>query len=189
MAHTDSTSIEQAAINSRSRAGRGSQPGVAGKGMRWAGSMYQAGGVAVIALAVAVYASRRDVNEIIDWTWQVFGPVFIGGFTLLVVVSVHCLAKIKNPTQSEHQRMVAFEVGSHAAAGVATLALTFTLLGISLGIGSLAEQSLTPDTVTEVISGLTRNFATAFMTTVVGLPTAAILRALLAVARVQKVAS
>tara|TARA_B100000683_G_scaffold220295_1_gene217084 strand:- start:1019 stop:1255 length:237 start_codon:yes stop_codon:yes gene_type:complete len=67
------------------------------------------------------------------------------------------------------------------ANGVTTLALTFTLLGISLGIGGLAEQNLTPETVQTVIRDLTANFSLAFMTTVVGLPMSAILRALLVV--------
>ena len=69
----------------------------------------------------------------------------------------------------------------HAAQGVATLALTFTLLGISLGIGSLADNQLTPDTIQSVISQLTNRFSMAFMTTVIGLPVSAVLRTGLAV--------
>ena len=68
-----------------------------------------------------------------------------------------------------------------SANGVTTLALTYTLLGISLGIGSLAGQTLTPDTVQAVIRDLTANFSLAFMTTVVGLPASALLRAALTV--------
>ena len=63
-----------------------------------------------------------------------------------------------------------------AASCIATLALTCTLLGISLGIGALAETPLTPDTVTQVISALTDRFSMAFMTTVVGLPVSALIR-------------
>ena len=74
-----------------------------------------------------------------------------------------------------------FAVGMQAANGVTTLALTFTLLGISLGIGSLAGQTLTPETVQTVIRDLTANFSLAFMTTVVGLPVSAGLRALLVI--------
>jgi hypothetical protein len=69
----------------------------------------------------------------------------------------------------------------HAANGIATLALTYTLFGISLGIGDLAGQNLTPDTVQAVIRGLTERFSLAFMTTVIGLPTSALLRALLSI--------
>jgi hypothetical protein len=61
---------------------------------------------------------------------------------------------------------------------VSTVALTYTLLGISLGIGSLAGRPLDPTTIQPIITELTRYFSLAFMTTVVGLPTAAALRAL-----------
>jgi hypothetical protein len=75
------------------------------------------------------------------------------------------------------------EAAMHAANGVATLALTYTLLGISLGIGQLAHEELTPATVQVVIRGLTEQFSLAFLTTIVGLPTAAVLRALIEVTR------
>ena len=68
-----------------------------------------------------------------------------------------------------------------AAHGVATLALTYTLFGISLGIGTLAGQGLTPETVQTVIRDLTASFSLAFMTTVVGLPLSAALRTILVV--------
>lgn len=68
-----------------------------------------------------------------------------------------------------------------ASNGITTLALTYTLFGISLGIGTLSEATLTPDTIHEVIRALTANFSLAFMTTVVGLPVSALLRSLLAV--------
>ena len=61
------------------------------------------------------------------------------------------------------------------------LALTYTLFGISLGIGSLAGQGLTPETVESVIRNLTASFSLAFMTTVIGLPLSALLRAALVV--------
>jgi flagellar motor component MotA len=41
----------------------------------------------------------------------------------------------------------------------------------------LSDTNLTPETVNDVIAKLTQHFATAFMTTVLGLPTAALLRA------------
>ena len=49
-------------------------------------------------------------------------------------------------------------------------------------IGSLAGQSLTPETIQEVIRVLTENFSMAFMTTIIGLPTSAVLRAMLLIA-------
>jgi len=69
-----------------------------------------------------------------------------------------------------------------SANAIATPALAYTLLGISLGIGSLAGQDLNPDTVSAIIPVRTENVSMAFMTTVVGLPVSAVLRAVLLVA-------
>lgn len=71
------------------------------------------------------------------------------------------------------------KAGLAAASGIATLALTYTLLGISLGISGLSGQPLTPEAVPGVIADLTGHFGMAFMTTVVGLPLSTALRALL----------
>lgn len=79
------------------------------------------------------------------------------------------------------------EVGVQAANGVTTLALTFTLLGISLGIGGLAGQPLTPETVQPIIRQLTADFSLAFMTTVVGLPVSAGLRAALLITHEKRI--
>ena len=73
------------------------------------------------------------------------------------------------------------EAGLQAANGVTTLALTYTLLGISLGVGSMAENELSPDTIQTVVRNLTAQFSMAFLTTVVGLPLSAVLRTLLLV--------
>ena len=56
---------------------------------------------------------------------------------------------------------VSLETGLQAANGIATLALTYTLLGISLGIGSLAGHELGPETIQAVIRDLTRHFSMA----------------------------
>jgi hypothetical protein len=73
------------------------------------------------------------------------------------------------------------EAGLQAANGITTLALTYTLLGISLGVGSMAENELSADTVQTVVRNLTAQFSMAFLTTVVGLPLSAVLRTMLLV--------
>ncbi|MBT5675541.1 MAG: hypothetical protein HOJ07_07615, partial [Rhodospirillaceae bacterium] len=52
---------------------------------------------------------------------------------------------------------------------------------ISLGIAALSESQLTPDTVQDIIGQLTRHFSMAFLTSVVGVPAAAALRAMVMV--------
>ena len=138
-------------------------------------------GSAVLVLAVAVAATSMRPAQIADWALTAFGPSFITALTLLVLITVVAWLRQRSLTHDPLARHVWVEIGLHAAGGIATLALTFTLLGISLGIGSLADQPLNPDTVASIVGELTRHFSMAFMTTVVGLPLSALLRALIQV--------
>jgi hypothetical protein len=136
-------------------------------------------GLGVVVLAIAVIASPLDARGIAGRTNELFGPAFLAMFTALVLVAIFSWTKLRDV--QPRQRALWLETGMSASNGLVTLALTFTLLGISLGIRSLATQELTPDNVQVVIRGLTENFSLAFMTTVVGLPAAALLRALLSI--------
>ena len=134
-------------------------------------------GAVAIALAVAVLATSYSVSDITAWAQQVLGWSFIGMLAALVFLALFCWVRQLRGDPSE----VWFEAGVQAANGVTTLALTFTLLGISLGIGTLAGQDLSPETIQPVIRKMTANFSLAFMTTVVGLPVSAFLRSLIVV--------
>lgn len=145
------------------------------------GKLIQILGAVIIGFAVLVLLTDQRPLDLIDWAWQLFGPVFIAAYLVLCALALQAYHQIGVSSKNVRQLRVCHQRGIHAASGIATLALTFTLLGISLGIGSLAEQSLTPESIATVIAGLTRNFSQAFMTSVVGLPTAALLRGILAV--------
>lgn len=134
-------------------------------------------GGAIISLAVLSYLTQQSVNDIFHWLERMFSVAFIVIFTALIALSAYAYVQLKTIEHSAYWH----EVGQQAGNGIATLALTFTLLGISLGIGSLAEQPLTPDNVQQMISTLTKQFSMAFMTTVVGLPAATIVRALMSI--------
>ena len=134
-------------------------------------------GAVAIALAVAVMGTSYSVSDITAWAQQVLGWSFIGMLATLVFLALFCWVRQLRGEPSE----VWFEAGVQAANGVTTLALTFTLLGISLGIGTLAGQELSPETIQPVIRKMTANFSLAFMTTVVGLPVSAFLRSLIVV--------
>ena len=140
-------------------------------------------GLAVIGLALAVLTTPMDVGGVIDWAERIFGAVFILFFAGMVYIALLSIVQVKAipPYAPGHRSW--FETGLQAANGIATLALTYTLLGISLGIGSLSTQSLSPETIQDVIGGLTEHFSMAFMSTVVGLPVSAALRAVLLVTR------
>ncbi|MGB0632369.1 MAG: hypothetical protein ACPGRZ_16895, partial [Alphaproteobacteria bacterium] len=127
---------------------------------------YLLGGL-VLATASAVTLLSRDVSAITGWALDVLGVGFLALLASLVFATLFSLIRMNNSTADPVHRDYWYAVGLQSANGVTTLALTFTLLGISLGIGSLAGQELTPDTVQGVIRDLTANFSLAFMTTVV----------------------
>jgi hypothetical protein len=135
----------------------------------------------VLVTAGAVSFLSYDVSAVTEWAFEVLGVGFLTLLGLLLFVALYSLISVNNTVEDPERREYWYSIGMQAANGVTTLALTFTLLGISLGIGSLAAQELTPDTVQKVIRDLTANFSLAFMTTVVGLPVSAVMRALLVI--------
>jgi len=88
---------------------------------------------------------------------------------------------ILDGTKRDTQRIKWLQAGLQSCNGIATLALTFTLLGISLGIGRLSDGGLTPENINSVIADLTAHFSLAFMTSVIGLPLSAAMRTALIV--------
>lgn len=138
-----------------------------------------AGGLAIV-FAVLSFITNMQLGDIFAWINQYFGVTFSLIFGTLLVLSIVAIHRF-----SKTQRLPIFlywhQVGLQSANAISTLALTYTLLGISLGIGALSEQSLTPDNVNNVISILTLQFSMAFMTTVIGLPTATAVRAWVAI--------
>lgn len=139
---------------------------------------YLMGGLAVI-LAIAVLMTSSSVTDIATWARDVLGWTFVGLLAGLVFLALFSWVRMLQTGRQESE--IWFEAGVQAANGVTTLALTFTLLGISLGIGTLAGQELTPETIQPVIRKMTANFSLAFMTTVIGLPISALLRSVLVV--------
>ncbi len=134
-------------------------------------------GGTVVGLAVITAATHMTADELARRATDVFGLTFIGVLGGLVLTALYCWVRMI----ATRGRRVWLEAGLQAANGITTLALTYTLLGISLGIGTLAEQQLGPETVQGIIRDLTAQFSMAFLTTVIGLPLAAVLRALLLV--------
>ena len=131
----------------------------------------------IVVLFVASLASSKTASEIITIAIDIFGFAFLLPFCLLVLLSLYALSKLKLTNNAK--RSYYLELGLQSASGIATLALTFTLLGISLGIATLADKPISPEHIATIISELTKQFNLAFMTTVVGLPTSALLRAIL----------
>lgn len=148
-------------------------------------SIYWVVGTIIIVFAGISLVTQMSLAEIMALVNRHFGVTFISVYLALLCVGLFATQKLwLHVSQKDYWS----EVGLQAANGISTLALTFTLFGISMGIGSLSDQPLSQDNVENVISELTGQFSIAFMTTVVGLPTAALLRAVISV-RMAKYAS
>ena len=142
-------------------------------------------GVAIVVLALAHYMTNRPLIELLTWSTQTMGADFLALLLTLSALAIYSWLQVSsgNPDRST------YVMGVHAANGVATIALTYTLFGISKGIGGLSETTLSPETVAGIISDLTGGFQQAFITTVVGLPVSALLRAMLHVAESKQISS
>ena len=138
------------------------------------------GGGLVIVLAYSVFVTGMSVQFISDWAINVLGLSFIVLLAALLLGAVLALLKVqklRSFDETEAQKWRQF--GLQASSGIATLALTYTLLGICLGIGGLSDANLSPDTINQVIADLTAQFSTAFMSSVIGLPISAAMRTML----------
>lgn len=144
------------------------------------------GGI-VICLASFVMFTGQSSAMAVEWAFEVLGLPFLLLLASLVFASLLCLLKllatrvIPNSNKRDAQRKKWLQAGMQSCNGIATLALTFTLLGISLGIGRLSDGGLSPENINSVIADLTAHFSLAFMTSVIGLPLSAAMRTALIV--------
>ena len=141
----------------------------------------------VIGLASFVMFTGQSAAMAVAWVFEVLGLPFLLLLASLVFVGLLCLIKLLATrampygTKRDTQRIKWLQAGLQSCNGIATLALTFTLLGISLGIGRLSDGGLTPENINSVIADLTAHFSLAFMTSVIGLPLSAAMRTALIV--------
>ena len=93
------------------------------------------GGGLVIVLAYSVYATGMSVEFISEWAVNVLGLSFIVLLAALLLGAVLALLKVqKLRSYNEVEAQKWRQFGLQASSGIATLALTYTLLGICLGI-------------------------------------------------------
>jgi len=122
-------------------------------------------------------------GSFMHWIIQMLSWSFIFLLASLVTACMFCVFKIMGLSAEDGQHISYWQqIGLQSSSAIATLALTYTLLGISMGIGSLSGQEMSAETVNQIISDLTRQFSMAFMTSVVGLPLSAAFRTILIVA-------
>ncbi len=159
---------------------RGLRHGLSALGLAdWARSARLVAGAMVIGLAATSVVTAASPAELLAWVGVLFGP----GFAILYVGLLIAALFVWRQHRSAPDARIWTEAGLQIGAGIGTLAMTFTLLGLSLGIGTLAATPLTPEAVPDVLATLTEKFRLAFLTTVVGLPTAAVVRGAFSISR------
>ena len=134
-------------------------------------------GCILISLVFFVYLTENEPFEVFNMATSILGSTFILLISLLTFFSIICITNVI--TIKLYEKKLWFETGIQLSNLISTIALTYTLLGISLGIGELSSSKLDVDTINETISKLTEQFSMAFMTSVVGLPLSGVLRSIL----------
>ena len=134
-------------------------------------------GCILISLVFFVYLTENEPFEVFNMATSILGSTFILLISLLTFFSIICITNVIN--LNFYEKKLWFETGIQLSNLISTIALTYTLLGISLGIGELSSSKLDVDTINETISKLTEQFSMAFMTSVVGLPLSGVLRSIL----------
>ena len=136
-------------------------------------------GSIIILLLFYVSISDFEPFYIYNWVTTVLGYTFLSIVLFLTLFSIVCILNICNTKQGEKKFW--FETGCQLSNLISTIALTYTLLGISLGIGELSSSNLNVETINQTISQLTKQFSMAFMTSVIGLPLSGIFRSILVI--------
>lgn len=139
------------------------------------------GGLVVIGLALTLLLFGVAPKDLFVAAKETLGGLFIALAVGLVLTVMIAAAKIRDAQLDRQSKAVWLYIGLHAANGIAMVALTFTLFGISAGVGELAAGDLNIDTINTVIASLTDQFSMAFMTSVVGLPLSALMRVVIGV--------
>ena len=134
-------------------------------------------GILVLVLGTYVILTGNHPSALIKWSLSILGLSFVICLLLLVFLSLFCIFQLQTSKIKLHQFWL--ETGMQLSNGISTLALTYTLLGISLGIGELSMSKLDISSINQTIGNLTNKFSMAFLTSVIGLPLSAFLKSVL----------
>ena len=134
-------------------------------------------GLLIIIFFIYVITTGNHPKKMLEWSFSILGTTFIIIFSSLVFASLFCIFKLNISTKFKKKFWL--EVGMQVSNSISIIALTFTLLGISLGIGELSSAKLDLTTINQTIGKLTEQFSMAFMTSVIGLPVSAIFKSVL----------
>ena len=136
-------------------------------------------GAVAIIFFIYMMVTGQNPNILINWGVSTLGLLFIVIFITQLILTLFCLVQL-NQIEIQNRRYW-FEFGLQVSNSISTIALTFTLFGISIGIGELSTSNLDISTINKTIGKLTEQFSMAFMTSVIGLPLSGILRSILVI--------
>ncbi len=122
---------------------------------KWIPTIFRLLGAVIMLLAIASYMTNMTLIDLLSYVEKVFSFSFVLLFAPLIFFAGYAVVLVNRADVDKEQKVFWFEIGQQSANGMSTLALTFTLLGISVGISTLSKQSLTPETVNNVIGVLT----------------------------------
>lgn len=134
-------------------------------------------GILVLILGAYVIFTGNHPSELIKWSLSILGLSFVTCILLLSFLSLFSIFRLQTCNTKLQQFWL--ETGIQLSNGISTLALTYTLLGISLGIGELSMSKLDISSINQTIGNLTNKFSMAFLTSVIGLPLSAFLKSVL----------
>lgn len=134
-------------------------------------------GIVVLVIGSYVIITGNHPNELANWAISILGLSFLSTLFALTLGALFCILKLRNSYLNTNKFW--FETGIQFSNNISTLALTFTLLGISMGIGELAISKLDINSINATIGKLTNKFSMAFLTSVIGLPLSSLLRSML----------
>jgi hypothetical protein len=138
-------------------------------------------GLLVILLALILFIFGIAPLSLFTIARETLSMLFIGLSAGLLLITMMAIVKMRDPGLGRGRKAAWFQIGLHAANGIATVALTFTLFGISAGINQLAGGKLDINSINAVVTSLTSQFSMAFLTSVIGLPLSAFMRVVVVV--------
>lgn len=141
-------------------------------------------GILVLILGTYVILTGNHPSVLVKWSLSILGLSFVICLSLLIFFSLFCIFQLYKSKTKLQQFWL--QTGIQLSNGISTLALTYTLLGISLGIGELSMSKLDISSINETIGNLTNKFSMAFLTSVIGLPLSAFLKSILIIIHEKK---
>ena len=137
-----------------------------------------------IALITLLPEGASNLISTVGEFASIVGWPFLSVYGLLSVALMLTLLRIRSARRAgaDEARTYWAHIGGQLCGLLSTIALVFTLWGLSQGVLLLGANQVTADTIDQLLSQLMTHFGVAFYSSIIGLPTAALGRVLVFVA-------